>query len=64
MVVTVVPGLLHMDPIGFLLRTQHLPWSSSAKRPYLMEDNDLWISCRLLSVGDYLAANIQVGETL
>ena len=62
--VTVALRLLRVDLVGFFLRTQHLPRSSSGRRPYFMEENHLWIPGRLLSVGSLLSADIQIGETL
>ena len=62
--VTMVRGLRSLDFAGLLLRTPHVPWSSPGQRPYLVEGNDLWISGRLLSLGDDLPTDIQVGETL
>ena len=62
--VTLALRLLRVDLVGLVLRTQHLPRSSSGRQPYFMEENDLWIPGRLLSVGSPLSADIQIGETL
>ena len=55
---------LRLDLAGSLLRTQYLSRRASGQRPDIMEKNSLRVPRRLLFVGNAVAINLPVGETL
>ena len=55
---------LRLDLAGCLLRTQYLSWRTSGQRPDIMEKSPLRVPRGLLFVGDAVAINLPVGETI